>query len=457
MPFKFPRIGRSSPSSGIGEKTHDKREGEPFPSTEDMGAGALHSLGSGQPPMSASDHNSGTSGTEPLRIAVISPDDGRRNAVIGSLDKFPNGRIREFISYPPDVESVTVTLKQTFDVVIIDLDSDPEYTLRLVGSISADGTANVIVISEKVDASLMLRCLRAGAREYLNMPISNAVMTEALVRVWSRRLETPIIVEEEAPHEEVDGKLFVFMSAKGGSGVTTLATNFAVSLAEQSRERTLLIDLNLPLGDAALNLGIKSIYSSVSAFENASRLDPLFLSSLLVKHESGLFVLAAPSEMNTFHPADDAIRTLLTVALKDFQYVVIDAGLTPDLQRSYRLDESVTIYLITQLGIPELRNANRLIKHFPADGGPKLEIVVNRFDSGSQGIEEAHVAQALTKPIGWKIPNDYAAVRQMQNSATPLTHSDSEIARTIKQMTRAICGTPVVEPEKKKGFGRFSF
>lgn len=407
--------------------------------------------------MSASDNFSGNSSVEPLSIAVISPDDRRRNAVISALDKFPNGRIREFISYPPDVESVTVTLKQSFDVVIIDLDSDPEYTLRLVTNICSDGLNNVIVFSERVDANLMLRCLRAGAREYLTMPITNAVMIEALVRVWSRRLETPPEVEVEAPHEQVDGKLFVFMSAKGGSGVTTLATNFAVSLAEQSRERTLLIDLNLPLGDAALNLGIKSIYSSVSAFENASRLDPLFLSSLLVRHDSGLFVLAAPSEMNTYQPNDAAINALLTVALKDFQYVVIDAGLTLDLQRSYRIDDTVTIYLITQLGIPELRNANRLIKHFPAEGGPKLEIVVNRFDSGSQGIEEAHVAQALTKPINWKIPNDYAAVRQMQNSATPLTHSDSEIAQSIKQMTQAICGTPVVEPEKKKGFGRFSF
>jgi pilus assembly protein CpaE len=407
--------------------------------------------------MSESENITETPGAEPLSIAIISPDDRRRNAVIGALDKFPNGRIREFISYPPDVEAVTRTLKQSFDVVIIDLDSDPEYTLRLVESICSDGTTNVIVFSEQVDAGLMLRCLRAGAREYLNMPITNAILIEALVRVWSRRLETPVIVEEEAPHEEVDGKLFVFMSAKGGSGVTTLATNFAVSLAEQSRQRTLLIDLSLPLGDAALNLGIKSAYSTVSAFENASRLDPFFLSSLLVKHESGLFVLAAPSEMNQYQPNVEATGTLLTVALKDFQYVVVDAGLALDLQRSYRFDSTVTIYLVTQLGIPELRNANRLIKYLPEVGGPELEIVLNRFDSGSQGIEEEHVAKALTKPIRWKIPNDYAAVRQMQNTATPLTGGNTEIARAIRQMTLAVCGTPAAEPEKKKGFSLFSF
>jgi len=396
-------------------------------------------------------------GAEPLSIAVISPDDLRRNVAIRALDGFPNGRIREFISYPPDIDAVTRMLKQSFDVVIIDLDSDPEYTLGLVENICAEGATNVIVYSERVDPGLMVRCLRAGAREFLHTPITPGAMTEALVRAWSRRVEAPPQkIEEEAEPEETNGRLFVFQSAKGGAGVTTLACSFAVSLAEQSHRRTLLIDLNLPLGDAALNLGIKSLYSTVNAFENASRLDSHFLASLLVEHESGLSVLAAPSEMTSAQPTDEAISTLLKVALRNFAYVVIDAGSRLDLQRAYPLNGSVTLYLVTQVGIPELRNANRLIKRFPVDGGPNLEIVVNRFDAGAQGIDEENVAKALTRSIRWKIPNDYAAVRQMQNSATPLTQEDSPIARAILQMTQSVCGLPPV-PEKKKGFSFFSF
>ena len=401
-----------------------------------------------------------TLGAEPLSIAVISPDDARRNLAIRALDGFPNGRIREFISYPPDIDSVTRMLKKSFNVVIIDLDSDPEYTLELVENICADGATNVIVYSEKVDPGLMVRCLRAGAREYLHTPITPSAMTEALVRVWSRRLEaTPEVAQEPEVRQMTDGRLLVFLSAKGGSGVTTLATSFALSLAEQSRRRTLLIDLNLPLGDAALNLGTKHLYSSVNAFENASRLDPHFLSSLLVQHSSGLWVLAGPSEMTPYHPADDAIGTLLKVALEDYEYVVVDAGSKLDLQRSIRLDPSVTLYLVTQLGIPELRNANRLIKQLPLDGGPSLEIVLNRSDSGSQGIEEEHVAQALTRTIRWKVPNDYAAVRRMQNSAIPLTLEDSPIAQAIRAMTESITGAPAPKetPDKKKSRSFFSF
>jgi Flp pilus assembly CpaE family ATPase len=69
-------------------------------------------------------------------------------------------------------------------------------------------------------------------------------------------------------------------------------------------------------------------------------------------------------------------------------------------------------------------------------------------------IGEEHVTKALTRPAEWKIPNNYAAVRRMQNTAIPLIEDDSEISRAIRQMTRAVTGQPAV-PEKKKGFSFF--
>ena len=399
---------------------------------------------------------------EPLSIAVISPDDDRRNAAIRVLDKFPKGRIREFVSYPTDIDTVTQVLKQSFNVVIIDLDSDPEYTLKLVESICANGSTSVIVYSEQTDPGIMVRCLRAGAREFLHMPLTEAAMTEALVRVWARHLEAPMLesVVDDLPEPPVmqgkNGKLLVFMGAKGGSGVTTLACSFAVSLAEQSHKSTLLIDLNLPIGDAALNLGVRSDYTTQKALENADRLDSHFLSTLLVTHGSGLKVLAAPSEMTQVQPSDEAIVTLLNVARQSFEYVVVDAGSRLNLQSTYPCDESTTLYLVTQVGIPELRNANRLIKNLPFEGGPNLEIVINRFDASSHGLDEAHVTKALTRPVKWKIPNDYAAVRKMQSSTTPITQENSQIARAIRQMTQSVCGVAAApEKKKKKGFSLF--
>jgi pilus assembly protein CpaE len=250
------------------------------------------------------------------------------------------------------------------------------------------------------------------------------------------------------------GRLLVFLGAKGGAGVTTLACNFAVSLAQESGQTTLLIDLDLPLGDAALNLGIVTEYSTVNALQDAGRLDGSFLNKLLTKHSSGVFVLAAPGKFPNFTPTTEAIDKLMTVARQEFDNVVVDVGSRLDMTDTALFRDAFTIYLVTQAGIPELRNSNRLINQFFNVGSPKLDIVINRYEPRALGVSDETITKALTRPAAWKIPNDYAAVRQMQNTATPLALTDSPISRLIKQMATAICGTRAATP-KKKGFRLF--
>jgi pilus assembly protein CpaE len=386
-------------------------------------------------------------GTEVMSIAVISPDEYRRSAATNVLGECHRGQIREFISYPPDIDDVSRMLGHNFDVVIVDLDSDPEYALHLVEGICAHNLATPMVFSALTDPDMLVRCMRAGAREFLALPLDFTTVSEALFRVSTIR---PVI----RPAKKTDGQLLVFLGAKGGAGVTTLACNFAVSMAKESGKNTLLIDLNLPLGDAALNLGIRSQYSVVNALQNYSRLDASFFATLLVKHSSGLSVLAAPSEMAPTQVSDEAINRLVAVARQEFDYVVVDAGSRLNIQSTDLFDRSATVYLVTQVGIPELRNSNRMITQLPAEDSPKLEVVVNRFETGSQGIDEEHIKKALTRPAAWKVPNDYSAVRRMQNTATPLVLEDSAISRSIQKMTRSVCGLPEIQ-EKKKGFSLF--
>ncbi|MGA3081036.1 MAG: hypothetical protein ABSD44_06605, partial [Terracidiphilus sp.] len=364
-------------------------------------------------------------GTDVLSIALIGPDEDRRKAAVSALTNCQGGDIREFSSYPPSLDDVPRLLEQHYDVIIIDLDTHPEYALELVESICANGASTVMVYSVKADSELLVRCMRAGAREFLTLPFAQNTMAEALVRASARR---------PAPRtpKKAGGRLLVFLGAKGGDGVTTLACNFAVSLAQETSQSTLLIDLDLPLGDAALNLGVVAEYSAINALQNTSRLDSSFLSKLLVKHSSGVSVLAAPGKFPQYPASNESIDKLIAVARQDFENVVIDMGSRLDLMGTSLFKDGSTIYLVIQAGIAGLRNSNRL-------------------EPRTLGVAEDQITKALTRPAQWKIPNDYAAVRRMQTTAIPLALEDSPISRLIRQMARTACGLPAA-PEKKAGF-----
>jgi pilus assembly protein CpaE len=366
-----------------------------------------------------------------LSVAVISPDENRRHAALRALGECHTGEIQEFASYPPGPDDAPRTLNRDFDVVLVDLDSDPKYALELVKNICINGLATVMVYSAQADQDLLLRSMRAGAREFFTLPFDLNAIAEALARTSALRIAS-------RPPKKPEGRLLVFLSAKGGSGVTTLACNFAVSMAQESGKKILLIDLNFPLGGAAINLGIKAEHSIENVFQDFRRLDFSLLSGLLEQHASGLSVLAAPSELAPTQVSEDAIDTLLEVALENFDYVVVDAGSKLNLQRTLLFDESATVYLVTQVGLPELRNSNRLIARLSTAGSPKLEIVINRYDPLNMEIAEEDVTKALTRPAEWKIPNDYAVVRRMQSTATSLMEDDSEISRAIRQMAKAV-------------------
>jgi pilus assembly protein CpaE len=374
-------------------------------------------------------------GSGALSVVLIGTDEQRRKAVVDALSGYSIGTIREFSSYPANLDELPRMMENQCDVVIVDLDGDPEYALELVERIYAIGSTTVIVCSAKANLELAVRCMRAGAREFLTLPLNQATIADALARISVRS-------SSFHPVRRSARKLFVFLGAKGGCGVTTIASNFAVSLAQESQQSTLLIDLSLPLGDAALNLGMVTEYSTFNALENSSRLDGKFLSKLLARHTSGLAVLAAPSEFSSHEPPLESIDRLLGVARQSFDFVVVDAGSRMDLKDAAFFDESAILYLVTQIGVTELRNSNRMIGQFFASRGPRLQVVVNRYTPQALLLDDKQVEKALTRQIDWRIPDDFATARRTQNTATPIAMEDSSISRAIRRMARKACGLP---------------
>jgi len=288
--------------------------------------------------------------------------------------------------------------------------------------------------------------MRAGAREFLIEPVLASSAAEALVRASVRK-------DEVRRQNTAAGELLVFVGAKGGCGVTTVTTNFAVALAKF--QKVALLDLDLQLGEVALTLNLRNNFTALDAFENLHRLDTDFLSGLMSRHASGLSVLAAPDQIPASQPSTNGLERLLRVTREDFSHVVVDAGACSIEAYELLFELATSVYLVTQVSVADLRNANRFVKrYFSGSDADKLQIVLNRYNPRNLEIDDEAITKALTRPAKWHIPNDFVAAHKAQNTGVPLVSEKNHIAGAIIEMARAQAGQPAA-PKKKKKFSLF--
>jgi pilus assembly protein CpaE len=383
-----------------------------------------------------------------LSVALIGADEQRRGEMAEALSCRPGVAVKEYVAFPHDLDELPRLLEQHYDVVVVDADSDADFAVQLAENLLASGKTYVMAYSADPDVRLAIRFMRAGVREFFTLPLDNGEIAEALIRASNR----PIAPPEPA---RAASKVFTFLGTKGGCGVTTIAANFAISLAQESDRSTLLIDLGLPLGDAAINLGIVPEFSVANALQNPTRLDSNFLNTLVARHSSGVGVLAAPSDFQADQPNREFLDRLLSVARQDFEFIVVDLGSRVDLMDTALFANDAVIYLITQVGISELRNANRMITRFFPKRDWGLQIVLNRYKPATLLFDDKNIEKALTRPTQWRIPDDWASARRTQSTATPLALDDSQISLAIRQMARIACGLPADREEKKSLFSFF--
>jgi len=393
------------------------------------------------------DPSNSAAGSAAISVVLIVPDQGRRRSLATALAGLKFTVSRELDAYPSDAE-VPQVLPSECQIVIVDLDTDIDRGLHVIERVcSHNALVAVMAHSSQNDATLMRRSMQAGAREFLVDPLQPEALREAITRTCARR---PNPVKEP-------GKLLLFAPSKGGAGVTTVATNFALALVRESAAKVVIVDMDVQLGDVALGLGIRAGFSVVDALLNPARLDKDFLSSLLLKHSSGLAVLGSPEDYNYFcSPRGDGTSRLFNILREEFDYVVVDLGTSHGDIQEVLFGTADKIYLIAEMTFPSLRNGHRLISFLTSRSmNRQLEVVLNRFNSRHGDIDEESATKALGRPITWRIPNAYSAARAAEDSGVPLAMGDSPITRAFVQMAKAACGKPLT-PETK-GNGLFSF
>jgi pilus assembly protein CpaE len=380
-------------------------------------------------------------------IVLICPNEEHRRALTRALEAQHATIVSELALYPTYNHLLKV-IELDCSAFVVELDTDSDAGLELVETIcSRKADATVMVYSATHNSDLLVSSMRAGAREFLSGTVAPAVLADALLRSSARRAEHA--------GKKVGGKVLMFWGAKGGSGVTTLAANFAIALRNEAAAEVALVDLNPQLGDAAVLLGATPRFTIADALLNPDRLDEDFVASLATEHRSGISIFAAPDAYSSSLAIDArTIGRLVDLIRSQFPYVVIDAGLGLGHGAEPLFQIAASIYLVTQLDIPSLRNSQRFISYLQSYGEPRVELVLNRFEHRRTEFDDERLSKALGLTPRWKVPNDYEAVRRASNAGAPVIWERSPVAKVLRQMARAACGKPL-EAEKRKGFSLF--
>ena len=384
--------------------------------------------------------------TQPITFVVLSTGLDNFKDIRKALSAEGRAQLLAGGNDPEQLYEEIVRLKP--NAAIIALGPNPETAVKFIQRLNAE-CPNTAIISAAAEASpdLILRSLRAGAREFLRIPISIEELRTILDRISEFCTK-----QVEAPKKK--GKMVAVFSSKGGCGTSFLATNLAACFAS----KTVLVDLNLQAGDLPLFLGVDAKYSIADMAEKRARLDDGLINTLVTPYSSHLSLLAAPKEADSADEIEPQhVFEVLQRLRESYDYVVLDPQHTFDSITLAALDQSDEIVLVVTLDIPAIRSTQRALEIFDRLGYPrkKVRIVVNRW-SKQIDLDLRQVEKFLGEPVVGFVPSDYQTAVSSINLGTPLVQSDpsSKIALEVRRIAQTLANGVILteEPKPRRAF-----
>jgi pilus assembly protein CpaE len=317
------------------------------------------------------------------------------------------------------------------DIVLVDARGNGAAAMAAVERTRLSSPAVAIfVVADTAKPDVILQAMRAGANEFLTWPPADDAFADAIARAAARR---------QSAGTTRQATTLVFFGAKGGAGTTTLAVNCGVELARLSKRPTVIVDLNPGLGEVSLFLGVRSRFTLLDAIDNLHRLDAEFLRELVVKHKSGLDILAGSDHFERPGAGDTAgLEEVLRLFARQYEFIVIDAGsqIGPCAIASFYTAD--TICFVANPDVPSVRNAQRLLDRIGQLGScrDRVKVLLNRA-AEPYPIPPAQIETALGHPIYHTFPSDYRTVSTALNSGVPVALTgNSGIAEQFDRFTR---------------------
>lgn len=331
-----------------------------------------------------------------------------------ALNNHPGTSVLVMSSDPEQVFTETARLRPS--AVIVNLDHLGEPGVKLVQRLVSDFPNTAIICSSR-DSSpdLILHSMRAGARDFIRLPINE----DELATVIDRTNE--FATEHVSADPAKRGRAIAVFSSKGGCGVSLIATN----LAMLQTSPTVLLDLNLQSGDLELMLGVRPKFSLADIVENRERLDDALLARYLTQRSKNVSLLAAPIKAESAEDIEPRhIYEVMELLRQRFDTLIIDTPHSFDAVTISALDHADQILMVLTLEIHAIRSTRRALEIFDRLGYPrkKVRIVVNRWSKNIE-LDQKQIEDFLGERVIGFVQSDYRAAVNSINLGQPLIES----------------------------------
>ena len=320
-------------------------------------------------------------------------------------------------------------------IVLVVFPPDPERALAVVRDIGRRTAASILAVGPATDTKLVLRALREGASEYLDLADLRTELAEALQRLTGT--------------EETTGRIIVVLAPSGGSGASTVAVNAATTLAQKHKSCALL-DLKLEAGDLAPLLDLKPTHTIADLCRNMHRMDHSLLLGCLAPCSSGVQLLAAPARIaDVGRVTPEAIDVVLSLVSRHFPFVVVDLDHSFRAEQTRALLKADVIVLVLRLDFISLRNTRITLDFFKEIGvlRDRVRIVANRCGQASE-LAAAQAEESLGIKIANFVPDDPKTVNRANNNGIPvvLESPSAKVSRALAELAANLA-----EPKKASG------
>ena len=327
-------------------------------------------------------------------------------------------------------------------VIIVDIgESSAPLTAMLSLTAAFTEDTRLIGIGTINDINLYREMVGAGITDYLVKPVTEKALAAALARA-EEPTDTHEAPEEHTNPEQI--KRVAVIGSRGGVGASSLAVNLAWILSSDKKKKTAIVDLDLEFGTVALLLDLEPTTGLREALESPARIDSLFVESATARLTETLSVMATEETLSDeVHFKPEAVDLLFDTLGRTHEYIIVDLPRSALALRQRIFETATDIILITELTLPGLRDAMRILSSIEEVAGNKPVIVVaNRAGSLQQAMSPKDFQKALTHKVEFLIPQDDKAFKQAANNGKPLVQVDSrgKPAKTMQSIVAKLTG-----------------